>query len=163
MKMAPANLCIIALITALFAGFISSCGSSQKNAGQNTPDAPEPVLADANRDTIPDGPPPPPPGPAPDHVKLKGILLDITDPAGDDNGKGATIRLIVHSVEAYGSSTPPVAVSDTLKIHASRSMSRDIQNLIGKIVPAMISYRQVPLSGSDVPSWYLVDINSGNR
>lgn len=97
-------------------------------------------------------PPPPPPGPAPGQAKISGTVVAIDQ-------KEAVLKLEVKKVLGYGASTPPVAVSDTLRVHYTGNDQNEIS--IGKIVTAVISYRyQLDDSGSSSPLWSLVSFEA---
>lgn len=103
-------------------------------------------------DTIPT-PEPPPPGLAPGQAKIKGEIIEFRDAEGTSNG----IMIInVEKVLGYGSSTPPISVSDTIEVNTGSLEPNEIE--IGKIVSTVISYQLMLVDSGKSSRWTLVKL-----
>jgi hypothetical protein len=106
-----------------------------------------------NSDTIPT-PPPPPPGLPPGQAKIEGKVIEFQK--NKENSSSQTITIKVNRVLGYGSSTPPIAVTDSLEVESNKLDDKELE--IGKIVSAVISY-QLMLGDSGEPHrWTLVKL-----
>lgn len=101
-------------------------------------------------------PPPPQPGPAPGQARVHGEIKDIRE--GENSRDFAIVTFYLIRVDAYGPSTPSLAVGDTLRIKAKASVIRQEEVSSGKIVTAIISYRPYRPESSGAPLWTLVKL-----
>lgn len=124
------------------------CGSKKETSQKEDSSSANETTAVMNSDTIPQAPPPPPPALAPGHAKVR---AEIT---GQDFDTKGTLSLKVKEVLGYGPATPPIAVNDTLAVRYT-TQGQDKIN-IGKIVSAVISYRQQLDSSKSSPLWTFV-------
>lgn len=108
---------------------------------------------DVSSDTIPQ-PPPPPPGLPPGQAKVKGKIIAITKYTEDTSSGYLTLK--VDKVLGYGSSTPPIARNDSIRITSTNLEQDDIQ--IRKIVTATITYRLVLDDTGRSSRWTLIKL-----
>ena len=101
-------------------------------------------------DTIPKPPPPPEPGLAPGQAKVMGNIGQISS---------RHLDLKVTKIEGYGSSTPPIALQDTITIGLSeQTVQKNKQLKVGSEVTLLI-FSNIPLEGkSSPPPWSLVKL-----
>ncbi|MDX1586839.1 MAG: hypothetical protein R3222_08845 [Balneolaceae bacterium] len=104
-------------------------------------------------------PTPPPPGLPPGEAKVEGEIVETTYPTGESSA--AVIKIRVIKVLGYGASTPPVGTSDTLKVSSRNADQNEFK--IGKIVSAVISYRQLPGQSGESSQWTLVKLEKDSN
>ena len=126
---------------------IVECGSKKETAQNNENPSAKDTSIVMTSDTIPQ-PPPPPPGLAPGQAKIRGEVIS------HDNEIKSTLSLRIEKVLGYGPATPPIAVNDTLVVHLTAQSQNEIN--IGKIVSAVISYRQQLDDSKSTPLWTFV-------
>ena len=105
-------------------------------------------------DTIPT-PDPPPPGLAPGQVKVQGEVTGFRNANAEGTSKGILI-INVDKVLGYGSSTPPIAASDSIEVITGSLDPKEIK--IGKIVSAVISYQLMLGDSAKSSRWRLVKL-----
>lgn len=143
-----ANTCLIFLI------FVPGCDASKKNQKNSAVDSTYTDSIAMQSDSLP---PPSEPGPSPGHARIQAEPIDITDATPGKNYVIVTFRIT--KVEGYGASTPPLAVSDSVNVRASKSIVEGKAISLGKIVTAVISYRQFVLGEDSSPKWTLVTLD----
>lgn len=120
-------------------------------AAQGFNSEPNNMQQEAISDTLPQ---PDQPELAPGTARIKGNVLSISEPEEADGKYRLAVQ--VEEVLNYGSSTPPIAQSDTLQIasYESPEGARKCQNMT-----AIISYRQLMTEFEEDPAlWLLVKI-----
>lgn len=132
---------------------IRTCGSSNQNS-ENTESTSDTVSIIQNQhDSMPKQPPPPKRGLPPGFAKVRGEVLRIS---GEGNNATKSIILLkIEKVLGYGSSTPSIAVYDTLKIHIDAKQSTERQFLSPNQKPTLlIQHLQVPtFTEKNVSRW----------
>lgn len=107
-------------------------------------------------DTIPEITPPPP-ALAPGHAKVLAVITTFDRVQMNTRKEEGRLLLKVKKVLGYGAATPPIAVSDTLKVGIGNP--EEIEIHIGKIVSAVISYQERPnINFSHALPWTLVTL-----
>jgi len=138
--------------------WITGCSSQKKNSrkGENQISVQDTVKT--NSDSMPT-PAPPPPGLPPGQAKIKGEIVE----AGELSDSPGTyyLKLKVDQVLGYGASVPPVGTTDTLTVMARGSDQNRYK--IGKIVSAVISYRQLLGDSGNSSRWTLVKLENDSN
>lgn len=144
---------IITLSLCLFwnTGCSSNKNSSQKDNNLNS----QADSIHTKTDTMPK-PDPPPPGLPPGQAKVHGELVEFGRLADDSTSSYLIIN--VEQVLGYGASTPPIGVSDSLKIVSHKEDQNSLK--IGKIVSAVISYQQLLGGSGNSTRWTLVKLET---
>lgn len=103
-------------------------------------------------DTVPvPTPPPPQPGLPPGQAMVKGEIVEYY---ARENPSSAYFILKVNKILGYGSSTPPIAATDTIRIFLAGQQEKLPK--IGKIVNSVISYRLELSDSTGTPRWTLI-------
>lgn len=128
------------------------CNSDKDNSQETKELTSTEDTAQVNSDTIPT-PPPPPPGLPPGHAKIEGEVVELPK---KEKSSSQMVTIKVNKVLGYGSSTPPIAVTDSLNVQADSFDEKEVK--IGKIVSAVISYQLMLGDSGESHRWTLVKL-----
>lgn len=137
---------------------ISGCGANKKSSQQEKNLVSAQDTVKMSSDTIPK-PSPPPPGLPPGEARVRGEIVEVGNQTNNQNSSFFKIK--VNRVLGYGSSTPPVGTADTLLVNMRVADQNHFK--IGKIVSAVISYRQLPGDSGNSSRWTLVTLEKDSN
>lgn len=129
------------------------CNSNKGNSHNTKELTPTEDTAKVNSDTIPT-PPPPPPGLPPGQAKIEGEVIEFQK--NKENSTSQTITIKVNRVLGYGSTTPPIGLTDSLEVESNNLDDKELE--IGKIVSAVISYQLMLGDSGKSHRWTLVKL-----
>lgn len=131
---------------------LQACGTTKEKPEKpaENSDSVNTTVASGN-DTIPKPPPPPEPALAPREAKVLGSIVRL--------GSGE-MELKVSKIEGYGSSTPPIAVNDTLKVRAGEQIIQKNEELRVGTEVRLLVYYNISREEASAPRWSLVKLYS---